>query len=90
MKRATYLFNDTLNTAFEAILTLELWCCDPRRDLTLYLEADGTVTYLMTWGACMETEMHDGTVTSWEHLRDLARWLFGHQPTASRGQYTQG
>lgn len=54
-------------------VTFEWWNGD--KGLTIYVSADGSVSYLKDWGLDMVDDMEDGPVSNPEEFRDIWAWL---------------
>lgn len=53
---------------------LEWWFNE--RKLTLYVETNGDVSFLKSWGSNIHTQMEDGMVDSIDEFVRLSKWLF--------------
>jgi antitoxin Phd len=58
----------------EGKVTLEWW--QGQRDMTLYIDDLGVITYLKSWGSNIHDEMADGVIVSLEDVTQLSRWLY--------------
>jgi antitoxin Phd len=58
----------------ERKVTLEWW--QGKKDITLYIDDSGAVTYLKSWGSNIHDEMADGKISSLEDMAKLSRWLY--------------
>ena len=54
-------------------VTFEWWHGD--RELTVYVSADGDVSYLKDWGLDMEGDMEDGLLSTPEQRHDIWAWF---------------
>jgi hypothetical protein len=54
-------------------VSLEAW--NGARKLTIYVEAEGGVSFVKVWGANTHTEMSDGVVSPRHTIPGLREWL---------------